>query len=57
MLKCPLCENAVPVSLLDMLISTEIKCPSCGIKLVFPKNPSYRTISHLFDSKRKKKQL
>lgn len=55
MLICPLCKSSIPISLLNMLISTEVECPTCGIKLIFP-NESYKYVSNLFDSKQNEKK-
>lgn len=55
MLKCPLCGNFIPVSLLDVTVFPEVECPTYGIKLILS-NESYKYVSDLFDSKQNEKK-
>lgn len=36
-MKCPECNNDIPVTMKDILNSKEIVCPHCGLKFVIDK--------------------
>ena len=44
---CPVCHKFIPTSVVELVTSPAVTCPSCGLKLTIDRNESRRAMEIL----------
>ena len=44
---CPVCEQFIPTSVLELVLRPTVKCPSCGLSLTIEKEQSRKAMEIL----------